>query len=202
MEILKIYPGQVNVRNIDTAVRVLSEGGIVIYPTDTLYALGCDALNQRAIEQLCRIKGLNPDKNLLSIVCGDIAMASEYTRIDNVAFKLLKRYSPGPVTFILPASLHLPKIFKGRKTVGVRIPDNEVARALADALGHPVLTSSVDIDDTDELANPEAVAMHYDHKAKLLIDGGEGGVVPSTIVDITDSASPEIVREGALAVDI
>lgn len=202
MEILKIYPGQINSRSIDTAVRVLSEGGIIIYPTDTLYALGCDALNQRAIEQLCRIKSLNPDKNLLSVVCSDIAMASDYARIDNVAFRMLKQYTPGPVTFILPASLHLPKIFKGRKTVGVRIPNNDVARALAEAMGHPVLTSSVDIADPEELANPEAVAMHYDREAKLIIDGGEGGIVPSTVVDITDSSEPVIVRAGAMEIDI
>lgn len=202
MEILKIHPGQINSRSIDTAVRVLSEGGIIIYPTDTLYALGCDALNQRAIEQLCRIKSLNPDKNLLSVVCSDIAMASDYARIDNVAFRMLKQYTPGPVTFILPASLHLPKIFKGRKTVGVRIPNNDVARALAEAMGHPVLTSSVDIADPEELANPEAVAMHYDREAKLIIDGGEGGIVPSTVVDITDSSEPVMVRAGAMEIDI
>lgn len=202
MEILKIYPGQINSRSIDTAVRVLSEGGIIIYPTDTLYALGCDALNQRAIEQLCRIKSLNPDKNLLSVVCSDIAMASDYARIDNVAFRMLKQYTPGPVTFILPASLHLPKIFKGRKTVGVRIPNNDVARALAEAMGHPVLTSSVDIADPEELANPEAVAMHYDREAILIIDGGEGGIVPSTVVDITDSSEPVMVRAGAMEIDI
>lgn len=197
MQILKVYPGQDNSRVIETVVGHLRSGAVILYPTDTLYALACDALNQRAIERLCRIKGINPDKNLLSVVCPDIAMAAEYARIDNTAFRTLRHHTPGAFTFILPASTRLPKIFKGRKTVGVRIPDNDISRTLAETLGHPVLTTSVAVDDPDELADAEAVAMHYAHLAEVAVDGGRGGTVPSTIVDLTDSSNPVVVREGA-----
>ena len=136
-------------RAVAEAVEVLKQGKIIIYPTDTVYALGCDALNARAVERLCRIKGLNPEKNLLSIVCADISQAAEYTRIDNRAFAVLKHNFPGPYTFILPAATKLPKVFRGRKSVGVRVPDNEFARALAESLGNPVMTSSVNTENID-----------------------------------------------------
>lgn len=199
MQILKFYPGQVNERNVAQAAEALRDGHIIVYPTDTLYALGCDALNQRAIERLCRLKGLNPDKNLLSIACSDISQAAEYARIDNRAFRLLKEYLPGPFTFILPASTRLPKVFKGRKTVGVRIPDCDVARALAAALGNPLLTASVnlDADSPEDVTEPDALAMRYGSDAALLLDGGAGSAEPSTIVDLLDSSAPEVVRLGA-----
>lgn len=197
METLNFYGGSVDSRNIATAVKVLQDGGIVIFPTDTLYALGCDALNNRAIERLCAIKGLNPEKHLLSIVCDGISMASEYARIDNKTFRILKDNLPGAYTFILPPSTRLPRAFKGRKSVGVRVPDNDVARELARALGHPLLTTSVEIDDEAEVVEPASIAMHYDGRADIILDNGPGGTVPSTIVDITDAASPEVVREGA-----
>lgn len=198
MPVLKFYDGSVNSRHIDAMAEALRCGDIVIYPTDSLYALGCDALNQRAIERLCRLKGLNPDKNLLSIVCSDISMAAEYARIDNRAFRLLKQYLPGPFTFILPASTKLPKVFKGRKTVGVRIPDNEVATALAAALGSPLLTASVNVpaEDPDSVTDPDALALAYDNDVAIVADGGPGSAEPSTIVDITDSASPVLIRQG------
>ncbi|MDO4320690.1 MAG: L-threonylcarbamoyladenylate synthase [Bacteroidales bacterium] len=197
METLTFRGTQLNDRNIDRAVRALADGDIIIYPTDTLYALGCDALNNRAVERLCRIKGINPDKQLLSVICSDISEASEYARIDNRAFRLLKEYLPGPYTFILPASTRLPKVFKGRKSVGVRVPDCEIARALAATLGNPVLSTSVVIDDDAEAVEPESIAMHYDDVAALIIDAGPGGVVPSTVVDLLDSSEPAIVRQGA-----
>lgn len=199
MQILKFYPGQVNERNVAQAAEALRDGHIIVYPTDTLYALGCDALNQRAIERLCRLKGLNPDKNLLSIACSDISQAAEYARIDNRAFRLLKEYLPGPFTFILPASTRLPKVFKGRKTVGVRIPDCDVARALAAALGNPLLTASVnlDADSPEDATEPDALAMRYGSDAAMLLDGGAGNAEPSTIVDLLDSSAPEVVRLGA-----
>ncbi len=197
MNIIEFRGSAVNDRHIARAVEALERGEIVIYPTDTLYALGCDALNARAIERLCRIKGINPDKNLLSIVCADLSQAAEYARIDNRAFRTLKDNLPGPFTFILPADTRLPKVFKGRKSVGVRIPAHDVATALAAALGHPVLTTSVEIADDAEAVEPASIAMHYADVASLLLDAGPGGIVPSTIVDLTDSAAPEIVREGA-----
>lgn len=200
MRVLKIYPTSINERFIEEAVAELRSGAIIVYPTDTLYALACSALNQGAIEKLCRLKGINPQKENLSIVCADISQASEYARIDNNAFRMLKSNLPGPFTFILPASTALPKVFKGRKTVGVRVPDNQIATALAAGLGHPLLTTSVepDADSTVEsVAEPDVVSLNYSDKVHLMIDGGRTPGVESTVVDITDSSSPEIIREGA-----
>lgn len=197
MEILQFFGDTVNDRHIARAARVLDEGGIIIFPTDTLYALGCDALDNRAIQRLCAVKGINPDKQLLSIVCDGISMASDYARIDNHAFRMLKDHLPGPFTFILPGSTRLPKVFKGRRNVGVRIPANGVATALATALGRPVLATSVAIDDDAEAVEPESIAMHYADRADLLLDAGPGGIVPSTVVDFTDSTAPAILRPGA-----
>ncbi len=190
--------GGVERRALDAAADALRAGDIIIYPTDTLYALGCDALNNRAIERLCRIKGLNPDKNFLSVVCSDLSQASEYAKIDNVAFRMLKHYLPGPFTFILPASTSLPKVFKGRKTVGIRIPDCEFARALAEELGHPIMTTSVPVVEDSSL-DGAAVALALDSVADIVlaIDGGEGGNEGSTIIDCCDSRSPEILRQGS-----
>lgn len=198
MRILKMYPSSINEKYVDEIVRALRDGGVIIYPTDTLYAIACDALNNRAIERICKIKGLDPSRNTLSIVCSDISQASEYARIDNISFKILKKYLPGPFTFLLPASTSLPKVFKGRKTVGIRIPDNKIATAIASALGNPLMTTSVNVDETApyESAMPESIAMKYDDAADFIIDAGDGDVVPSTVIDITDSSSPEIIREG------
>lgn len=198
MESVTIFPSSIDTRALSHAAQAISDGEIIVYPTDTLYALGCDALNNRAIERLCAAKGINPAKQLLSVVCSDISQASEYARIDNRAFALLKRYLPGPFTFILPASTKLPKVFKGRKTVGIRVPDSAIARELVGAVGHPILSASVkvDSDNEEEAANPESLALRYENIASLIIDGGEGGIEPSTIVDITDSVAPEIVRQG------
>lgn len=200
MKILKIYPTSINELHIGEAAEALREGHLIIYPTDTLYAIACSALNQGAIERLCSIKGINPQKEFLSIVCSDISQASEYARIDNKAFRMLKDNLPGAFTFILPASTTLPKVFKGRKTVGVRVPDNPIATALARELGNPLLTTSVSPDSDgsmDSVSNPDCVALAYTDKIGLMIDGGDVPGVPSTIIDITDSSSPEIVREGA-----
>lgn len=197
MEILQFFGDTVNDRHIARAARVLDEGGIIIFPTDTLYALGCDALDNRAIQRLCAVKGINPDKQLHSIVCDGISMASDYARIDNHAFRMLKDHLPGPFTFILPGSTRLPKVFKGRRNVGVRIPANGVATALAAALGRPILTTSVAIDDDAEAVEPESIAMHYADRADLLLDAGPGGIIPSTVVDLTDSTAPAILRPGA-----
>lgn len=196
MKTLRMYPSSINDRYMQEVVDALRAGEIVIYPTDTLYALGCDALNNSAIEKICRIKELNPQKTSLSIICHDISQAAEYARIDNRAFKMLREYLPGPFTFILPASTTLPKVFKGRKAVGVRIPDNAIALAIVEQLGNPVLTTSIEYNDPDEGISPDSIAMRYDDVATLMVDGGDGGIVPSTVIDITDSSFPDIVREG------
>ena len=194
MKTLRMYPTSLNDRFLDEAVEALASGEIIIYPTDSLYALGCDALNNGAIERLCQIKGIDPKKQSLSIVCASLSMASEYARIDNEAFRILRTNLPGPFTFVLPAATTLPKVFKGRRTVGVRIPDNPIAVALAERLGHPLLSTS--IPQAEEGIDPAVVAVDYDDVAALLIDGGEGPATPSTVVDLTDSHSPEIIREG------
>lgn len=191
-----MYPTSINQRYMQEVVEALRDGEIVIYPTDTLYALGCDALNNSAIEKICKIKSINSQKTNLSIICRDISQAAEYARIDNRAFKIIREYLPGPFTFILPASNTLPKAFKGRKTVGIRIPDNAIAIAMVEQLGNPVLTTSIEWDDAEEATNPDSIAMRYDDDATILINGGDGGIVPSTVVDLTDSSAPEIIREG------
>ena len=196
MDQLTFYGRQIDQRHIDRAAQVIADGGIVIYPTDTIYALGCDALNNRAIERLCRIKGINPEKQLLSIVCGGISQAAEYARIDNHTFKILKEYLPGPFTFILQGTTKLPKVFRGRKSVGVRVPDQPVAQVLCAAVGHPILSTSVALDDENELINPESIAMHYDDIADLMLMAGDGSAIPSTIVDLTDPSAPEVIRQG------
>ena len=198
MDTLKVYAGSIDERATERAVEALRSGLCIIYPTDTLYALGCDALNNRAVERLCALKGINPAKQQLSIVCSDLSQAAEYARIDNHAFKVLRHYLPGPYTFVLPASTSLPKGFKGRKTVGVRIPDCEISRHLAAGLGRPLLTTSVAVDDDRyDATDAESLAWHFETIAALAIDGGEGATVPSTVVDLTDSADPRLLRQGA-----
>lgn len=198
MEKLTIYPTSINRSAIARAAEVLAAGGIIIYPTDTVYAMGCDSLNNKAIERLCAIKGINPAKQHLSIVCADISQAAEYARIDNRAFSVLKKCLPGPYTFILPVSPKLPKAFKGRHTVGVRVPDNDTTRALARELGKPVLSASLTADDDSQwdFTDPEALMIACDGKADIIIDGGEGGTQLSTVADLTDSSAPETIREG------
>lgn len=197
MKILKMYTSNINDRFMDEVIETLRDGGIVIYPTDTLYAIGCDALKNNAIERICKIKGINPQRTNLSIVCSDISQASQYARIDNRAFQLLRENLPGAFTFILPAASTLPKVFKGRKTVGIRVPDNVIACEIAARLGNPILTTSIEWDDDPEDGcNPQAIALKYEDVVDIVIDGGNGELTPSTIVDCTDSAAPEIVREG------
>lgn len=206
MKILTVYPNSINQRHIDEAVDALRRGEIIVYPTDTFYALGADALNNRAVERLCRLKGMNPDKNLLSVVCSGLSQAAEYARIDNRAFRLMKENLPGAFTFILPASSTLPKVFKSRKTVGVRVPDNAIALAIAENLGNPVMSASVPLGDGDdaleEVTDPRALGLRYSGtpEVTVVIDGGDGGSEGSTIVDCLDSSSPEIVRQGAASI--
>lgn len=197
MKILKMYTSNINDRFMDEVIETLKDGGIIIYPTDTLYAIGCNALNNNAIERICKIKGINSQRTNLSIVCSDISQASQYARIDNRAFQLLRENLPGAFTFILPTASTLPKAFKGRKAVGIRVPDNVIAREIASRLGNPILTTSIEWDDDPEDGcNPQAIAMKYEDVVDIVIDGGYGELTPSTVVDCLDSSSPEISREG------
>lgn len=193
-----MYASSINERYVEEIVGLLRRGGVVIYPTDSLYAVGCDSLNNRAVERVCRLKDINPAKQRLAIVCSDISQASEFARIDNEAFKVMKANLPGPFTFILPASSRLSKAFKGRHEVGVRIPDNDIARRLAEALGNPLLTTTVEWPDADaeDLGQPSAISLYYADTVDAVVDGGEGGHLPSAVVSLLDSSSPEVLREG------
>lgn len=201
MKTYKMYASSINERYVEEITELLRKGGVVIYPTDSLYAVGCDALNNRAVEKVCQLKDINPAKQRLAIVCDDISQASEYARIDNEAFRVMKGNLPGPFTFILPASSRLSKAFKGRREVGVRVPDNEIARRLAASLGNPLLTTTVEWPDADDedLCQPSAISLHYGDSADAIVDGGEGGAVPTAVVSLLDSSEPEIIREGAVA---
>ena len=196
--LLKIYEENPNPREVAKVIHTLQDGGLIIYPTDTVYAIGCDALNVRAVEKICQIKGVNPQKSNLSIICYDLSNLSEYAKVNNAAFKLMKKNLPGPFTFILPTSNELPKIYKNRKEVGIRVPDNNIARTIVQELGNPLLTMSVHDDDDEILeysTDPELIAEKYDGRVDLVIDGGYGGLEPSTVVDCTTDEF-EIVRQG------
>lgn len=195
--LIKIYPQNPNIREIDKVVNCLRDGGLVIYPTDTVYAIGCDALNVRAVEKICQLKGVNPQKSNLSIICYDLSNLSEYAKVSNVAFKLMKRNLPGAFTFILPTSSELPKIYKNRKEVGIRVPDNNIIRTLVQELGNPILTMSIhDEDDMVEYStDPELIAEKYGDRVDIVIDGGYGGVEVSTVVDCTTDDF-EVIRQG------
>lgn len=195
MKTVKIWNDLPSDRQLNELVRDLENGSIVIYPTDTLYAIGCDALNVKAIDKICKLKNINPEKTNLSIICSDISQASEYVRCDNNSFRLLKDNTPGPFTFLFKSSSSLPKAFKGRKVVGVRIPDNNTIRQIVKKLGHPILTTSIEFADEDYARNVELITETYYDKVDVIIDGGDGGLEPSTIVDCTENI-PEIIREG------
>ncbi len=195
--LVKIYPQNPNSKEIDKVVQVLRDGGLVVYPTDTVYAIGCDALNVRAVERICRLKNINPEKVNLSVICYDLSNLSQYVKVSDAHFKLMKKNLPGAFTFILPTNSNLPKIYKSRKTVGIRVPDNPIVRELVRVLGSPILTTSVHDDDEilEYSTDPELIAEKYDGVAGIVIDGGYGGLEPSTIVDCSGD-EPEIVRQG------
>lgn len=195
--LIKIYPENPNPREVSKVVNLLKDGALIVYPTDTVYAIGCDALNVRAVEKLCALKGVNPLKSNLSIVCFDLSDISEYAQVSNRTFKLLKKNLPGPFTFILPTSSKLPKIYKNRKEVGIRVPDNTIARVLVEELGNPILSMSVH--DKDEMVeystDPELIHEKYGEDVAVVIDGGYGEDIPSTVVTCLDDEF-EILRHG------
>ena len=195
--LIKLYNENPNLKEIEKIVTLLHDGGTIIYPTDTLYGIGCDALNVRAVEKICDLKGINPQKSNLSIICNDLSIISEYAKVSTPIFKLMKRNLPGPFTFILPTTSSLPKIYKNRKTVGIRVPDNNIIREIVAQLGNPVLSTSVK-DENDEVeytTNPELIHEKWKDFADIVIDGGTGDISPSTIVDCTTS-EPIITRQG------
>lgn len=195
--LIKLYKTNTNPKDIEKVVRVLQDGGLVIYPTDTVYAMGCDALNVKAVERICKLKGINPAKSNLSIICYDLSNISEYAKVDNATFKLMKKNLPGPFTFLLKTTSSLPKIYKDKKMVGIRIPDNNIIREIVRILGNPILTTSIKGDDEviEYLTDPELINEKYENTVDLIVDGGYGGIDGSTIVDCTDS-EPIVTREG------
>lgn len=195
MKLIRIWNNNPSEKQIEEICQYLLDGGIIIAPTDTLYGIMCDALNVKAVEEVCKIKKINSEKTNLSIICNDISMAAEYARIENKIFRLIKENTPGPFTFILKTKSSLPNAFKRRKAVGVRIPDNKIILQIVEKLSQPVLTTSIEFEDEDEAINPELIAERYENQADLAIIAEEGKIESSTIVDCTGD-EPEIIRQG------
>lgn len=203
-QFIKIYDDKPNEAAVKKVVEILKDGGLVIYPTDTVYGLGCDITNTKALEKVAKIKGIKLEKANLSFICSDLSHLSDYVKqIDTATFKLLKRALPGAYTFILPGNNDLPKIFKNKKTVGIRVPDNNIIRAIVKELGNPIISTS--IHDEDEIVeystDPELIFEKWQNLVDAVIDGGYGDNIPSTIIDLS-GFEPEIVREGKGSLDI
>lgn len=194
---LKIHPQNPQERLIRQVAGVLGDGGVIVYPTDTIYGMGCDIHQPKAVERICSIKGIDPAKARLSFVCYDLRDMSRYIKsIPTSVYRILRHYLPGPYTFILPASREVPKLLKGRKnTVGLRIPDNLIARNIVKELGCPVLSTSLPGEMVEEYTDPELINDRFGKLVDLVIDGGIGGMIPSTIIDCTGD-EPVMVRQG------
>ena len=203
-EYIKIYPENPNPKAVQRVVEVLQKGGLVIYPTDTVYGLGCDITNIKALERIAQIKGIKLEKANFSFVCEDLSNLSDYVKqINTTTFKILKRALPGAYTFILPGSKNLPNPFKKRKTVGIRVPDNSIALALVSTLGNPIVSTSIrDEDDIIEYtSDPELIYEKWGNIVDIVIDGGYGGNEASTIINLSDDP-PKVVREGKGSLEI
>lgn len=196
--ILKLYDKNINQRDLDRVLNILNGGGVIAFPTDTAYAMGCHALKERPIERICRIKGLNPQKHRFSIICYDLSDISQYVRMENTTFKTMKRNLPGPFTFVLRAGSRLPKIFSNRKEVGIRVPDNPIIREICRQLEAPLLSTTIPYDENDDieyLTNPELIEEKLGNDVDLVIDGGIGGYEYSTVVYCVEDEF-EIIRQG------
>lgn len=197
-KILKIYPDNPNEKQIDEVVKTLKNGGLIIYPSDTVYALGCDINHLKAMEKLAQIKKVKLEKSKFSIICNDLSHLSAFTKpIENSTFRLLKNYLPGPFTFILEANKNLPLAYKGHKTIGIRVPDHSIPQLIVQKLGNPIASTSIKDDDEiiEYTTDPELIAEKYNHLVDIVIDSGYGDNNASTIVDLT-GGEPEIIREG------
>ncbi len=197
--LLHIHPDNPQQRNIDTVVETLRKGGVIIYPTDTIYGIGCDITKPAAIERIARIKGIDPKKAQFSFVCSDLSHISDYTKsIDTPVFRMLKKALPGPYTFIFSASKQVPKLLQTKKdTVGIRVPDHNICRMIVEQLGNPLLSTSLPTDgDVEYFTDPEIMHDEFGHLVDIVIDAGHGSILSSTVVDCT-SGAPELVRQGA-----
>ncbi len=202
--LIRIYEENPNEKAIQQVVDVLKKGGLIIYPTDTVYGLGCDITNQKAIQKICQIRGINPDKANFSFICYDLSHISDFIKpIDTTTFRILKKYLPGPFTFILNANNNVPKLLSSnKKTVGIRVPDNNIARCIVKELGNPIVSTSIhDEDDILEYStDPELIHEKFENLVDIVIDGGYGDNVPSTIVDCTTGGF-DIIRQGKGEID-
>ena len=203
-DFIRIYEENPNPKEIEKVVGILKRGGIIIYPTDTVYGLGCDITNLKALERIARIKGVKLEKSNFSFVCHDLSNLSDYVKqIDTSVFKILKRALPGPYTFILPGSKSLPHPFKKRKTVGIRVPDNNIALELVKLLGNPIISTSIRDDDEviEYTTDPELILEKWGNLVDLVIDGGYGDNEASTVIDLSEG-EPVVIREGKGALEI
>lgn len=204
--LLRINEQKISSQVISSVTKVLKNGGIIIYPTDTVYALGCDITQPKAIERICKLKGIKPEKANFSFVCSDLSHLSEFTKpIPNHVFRIMKKALPGPYTFILEANNNVPKLLKQeRKTVGIRVPDNIICREIISALGNPVISTSLH-DNTDDIleyfSDPEVIHQQYSEMVDMVVDGGFGNIYPSTVIDCS-SGEIEVVREGLGSLDV
>lgn len=195
--LLYLHPDNPQPRNIRTIVECIQNGGVIIYPTDTIYGLGCDIFQPKAIDKICRIKNIQPQKAQMSFICYDLSDLSKYAKaISTPIYRLLRSNLPGPYTFILQASREVPKILKSKKnTIGIRIPDNNIARNIVKELGHPILTTTLPGDMVEEYTDPEIIHENFKDLVDIVVNGGPGGMVPSTVIDCTAEA-PVVIREG------
>lgn len=203
-ELIKLYEENPNPKQVEKIGNVLRKGGLIIYPTDTVYGLGCDITNSRALAKIARIKGIKLEKANWSFICPDLSNLSDFVRqIDSVTFKILKRALPGPYTFVLPGNNNLPKDFKKKKTVGIRVPDNDIVKALVTELGNPIVSTSIyDEDDILEYTtDPELIFEKWENLVDIVIDGGYGGNIASTVIDLS-TGEPKVIREGKGSLDI
>jgi len=199
--LLRIHPKDPQARLIRQAADILRAGGVIIYPTHTVYEIGCDILQADAIERICRIKGIQPHKANLSFICNDLSHLSEFAKpIPTPTYRLLREHLPGPYTFILPASKLVPKILQSKKsTIGLRIPDNPIAQALVRELGRPILSTSLPGEQVEDTTDPDVMYENFGKQVDAVVDGGIGGMIPSTVVDCSDD-EPVVIREGAGAI--
>ena len=202
--LVRLYPENPAPRQVEQVADCLRSGGLIVFPTDTVYGLGCDMTNLRAIEKVARIKGVKPEKADFSIICHDLSHLSDFTRpLDNTTFKLMKRVLPGPYTFILNANNRVPKLFKSkRREIGIRVPGNSIALAIVQALGNPIITTSIKDDDEviEYTTDPELIYERYEHQIDMMVDGGYGNNEASTVVNCTGH-EPEVVRYGIGDID-
>ena len=196
--LLHVHPDNPNPRHIKTIVECLNDGGVIIYPTDTIYGLGCDIFQHKAIERISAIKKVQPEKAQLSFVCYDLSDLSQYTKsISTPLYRVLKSHLPGAYTFILPASKEVPKILKSKKnTIGLRVPDNNIARTVVQELGHPILSASLPGEMVEEYTDPELMYENFNKLVDIVIDGGAGKMIPSTVIDCTEEPY-KVIRLGA-----